>query len=124
MVDGQARTLDRASALAAAARCRGLLAPRAATLDGALAPFQDALAQHERVSMAFEPARTLLALGATRRRARMKRPAREALERALAGFEELGARPWAEKARAELARVGGRPPSTGELTGRSAGSRR
>ena len=46
----------------------------------------------------------------------MKRPAREALERALAGFEQLGARLWADKARAELARVGGRPPATGELS--------
>jgi DNA-binding NarL/FixJ family response regulator len=46
----------------------------------------------------------------------MKRPAREALEQALAMFEELGARLWAEKARAELARIGGRPPATGDLT--------
>src|SRR5215210_7860648 len=53
---------------------------------------------------------------ATRRRARMKRPAREALEQALVVFEELGAPLWAERARAELARVGGRPAATGELT--------
>ena len=46
----------------------------------------------------------------------MKRPAREALEQALASFQELGARLWAEKARAELARIGGRPAATGELT--------
>jgi DNA-binding NarL/FixJ family response regulator len=46
----------------------------------------------------------------------MKRPAREALERALAEFQQLGAWPWADLARGELARVGGRPPSTGELT--------
>jgi DNA-binding NarL/FixJ family response regulator len=46
----------------------------------------------------------------------MKRPAREALEQALAIFEELGARLWADKTRAELARIGGRPAATGELT--------
>ena len=46
----------------------------------------------------------------------MKRPAREALEHALEIFEQLGARLWAERARAELARVGGRPAATGELT--------
>ena len=46
----------------------------------------------------------------------MKRPAREAIEQALAIFEQLGARPWAEKARGELARIGGRPAATGELT--------
>jgi DNA-binding NarL/FixJ family response regulator len=116
LVEGRARRLDRASALAAAARGRGLLAAARGDTDAALAWLQEALARYERESMAFEEARTLLALGATRRRARMKRPAREALERALAGFEQLGARLWADKARAELARVGGRPPATGELT--------
>ena len=46
----------------------------------------------------------------------MKRPAREALERALAIFEDLGARLWADKVRAELGRIGGRRAATGELT--------
>ena len=116
VLERQAADLDRASALAAAGRCRGLLAAAHGDLDGALAPLQHALVEHERVSMPFETARTLLVLGATRRRARMKRPAREALERALEIFEQLGARLWAERARAELARVGGRPAATGELT--------
>ena len=116
VLERQAADLDRASALAAAGRCRGLLAAAHGDLDGALAPLQNALVEHERVSMPFETARTLLVLGATRRRARMKRPAREALEQALEIFEQLGARLWAERARAELARVGGRPAATGELT--------
>ena len=64
----------------------------------------------------FERARTLLVLGLTQRRAKQKRPARESLEAALAVFEELGARLWAEKARAELQRIGGRAPASGELT--------
>lgn len=116
-LERQAARLDRASALAAAGRCRGFLAAAQGDLDGALASLERALGEHERVSMPFEQARTLLALGASRRRARMKRPAREALEQALAIFEELGARLWAEKARAELARIGGRrAPATGELT--------
>jgi DNA-binding NarL/FixJ family response regulator len=34
----------------------------------------------------------------------------------LAIFEELGARLWAEKARAELARISGRAPASVELT--------
>ena len=38
----------------------------------------------------------------------MKRAAREALEQALATFEELGATIWAENTRVELARIGGR----------------
>lgn len=115
-LERQAAAVDRASALAAAGRCRGLLAAARGDLEGALVPLENALVEHERVSMPFEEARTLLALGATRRRARMKRPARDALEQALTIFEQLGARLWAERARGELARIGGRPAATGELT--------
>ncbi|MDX6585277.1 MAG: hypothetical protein QOI10_4461, partial [Solirubrobacterales bacterium] len=64
----------------------------------------------------FEHARTLLVLGARERRNRQWRAAREALNAALASFEALGAPLWAEKARAELARVGGRAPTEGALT--------
>jgi DNA-binding NarL/FixJ family response regulator len=51
-----------------------------------------------------------------RRRAQQKRLAGEALEQALSIFEELGAPLWAEKARAELKRIGGRPRPSDELT--------
>jgi DNA-binding NarL/FixJ family response regulator len=51
-----------------------------------------------------------------RRQAQQRRAAREALELALANFEELGARLWAEKARAELARISGRRAASDELT--------
>jgi len=115
-LERQAAAVDRASALAAAGRCRGLLAAARGDLQGALLLLQNALVEQGRVSMPFEEARTLLALGVTRRRARMKRPAREALEQALAIFEQLGARLWVDKARAELARISGRPAPTGELT--------
>src|SRR6185436_17494985 len=57
-----------------------------------------------------------LVLGATRRRVRMKRRARESLEQALAVFDRLGARLWAERTRSELARIGGRPAASGDLT--------
>src|SRR2546429_549267 len=67
-----------------------------------------ALKEHERLPMPFELGRTMLVLGTIRRRAKQKRPAREALEEALAIFERLGAPLWADKARAELARIGGR----------------
>ena len=40
-------------------------------------------------------------------------PAREAIEEALAGFEALGAAGWAERARLELGRVGGRTRADG-----------
>jgi DNA-binding CsgD family transcriptional regulator len=115
-LERQATAVDRASALAAAGRCRGLVAAARGDLQGALAALETALVEHGRVSTPFEEARTRLALGVTRRRARMKRPAREVLEQALASFEQLGARLWADKARADLARIGGRPATTGELT--------
>jgi DNA-binding NarL/FixJ family response regulator len=51
-----------------------------------------------------------------RRQALQKRTAREALEQALAIFEELGARLWAEKAQAELRRISGRRAPSEELT--------
>ena len=114
--EGNARRLGRRSAIGAAERCSGLLAAAAGDVDGALARLQLAWELHADVPIPLERGRTALALGATRRRARMKRPAREALEQALAIFEQLGARPWVEKARAELARIGGRPAATGELT--------
>ena len=47
---------------------------------------------------------------------RRMREARETLHGALAVFEELGAPLWSEKARAELARIGGRAPASDELT--------
>jgi DNA-binding CsgD family transcriptional regulator len=64
----------------------------------------------------FERARTLLALGMVRRRGKQKRAAREALEQAAAVFDRLGARLWAARTTAELARIGGRASSVGALT--------
>ena len=86
------------------ARCRGLLAAAAGDVERAVALLDAAVAEHEAVRDPFGRARALLALGVVRRRARQKRPAREAIEAALAGFETLGAAGWAETARAELGR--------------------
>ena len=83
-------------------------------LDGAFAAFEEALAEHARTRDPFQHARTLLALGTTQRRAKRRGDARTTLEQALAGFEQLGAPLWAEKTRAELARIGGR--ARGALT--------
>jgi DNA-binding CsgD family transcriptional regulator len=73
----------------------------------------EALAQHEAVGDPFGRARALFALGAARRRARKKRAAREALEAAEGGFEQMGAAGWAERVRAELGRIGGRTRAEG-----------
>jgi DNA-binding CsgD family transcriptional regulator len=112
----RALALDRAWAIAILARCRALLCAARGDLEGAFAAFDDALAAHERSVYPFEHARTLLAQGVTQRRAKQRGAARVTLEQALAIFERLGAPVWAEKARSELARIGGRAPARGELT--------
>jgi DNA-binding NarL/FixJ family response regulator len=64
----------------------------------------------------FERARTLLIYGTILRRIRRRKAAREAIEAALSIFEALPAPVWADNARAELARIGGRAPSGDGLT--------
>jgi DNA-binding CsgD family transcriptional regulator len=103
-------------ALATAARCQGGLLLAQGDTEGALAAFDQALYEHRRTPGAFERCRTLLALGSAQRRARRLRAARETLQTALTGFEELGAPLWAGQTRAELGRIGGRAGSRDELT--------
>jgi ATP/maltotriose-dependent transcriptional regulator MalT len=94
--------------LAAAARCSGILGAADGDLGAAFAGFGRAVAELDAHPYPFERARTLLSLGSAHRQAKQKRLARAALEQALAIFEELGARLWAEKARSELKRISGR----------------
>ncbi|HEX8086332.1 MAG TPA: AAA family ATPase [Solirubrobacteraceae bacterium] len=98
----QAEATQRRWALAAAARCRGILAE-----DGFKAEFEDALRQHESDGQPFERARSQLAYAERLRRARQRAEARPFLTEALDTFERLGARPWADRARAELTATGG-----------------
>jgi len=114
--EANAQRLSRRSALAASRRCRGLLAAAAGRVDDALDAFGRALAEHGAVPLPFDRARTLLAFGATLRRAKRKADARRALEEAAAVFDSLGAAAFAARARSELERIGGRPPSKGGLT--------
>jgi DNA-binding CsgD family transcriptional regulator len=94
--------------LAHVTRCRALVAAAQGNVDQAVSLLQQAVAQHDDVGDPFGQARAQLALGIVRRRARQKRGAREAIEAALAGFEQLGAATWVEKARSERGRIGGR----------------
>jgi DNA-binding CsgD family transcriptional regulator len=111
------RELDRTWAVATGARCRGLLLAARGDLAGALAALDRALVEHERLDAPFERARTLLVKGVMERRQRRRTPARRALEEAAAEFERMGARLWAEGARAERGRLGGhRPRGKDELT--------
>jgi len=58
----------------------------------------------------FEEARTQLLYGAWLRRARRKSEARTQLRAAVDGMDRIGAAPWAEQARAELAATGATAP--------------
>jgi DNA-binding CsgD family transcriptional regulator len=102
--------------LALAARGRAMLQTAHGDLTEARTCIDTALEQHDRFVDPFEHARTLLVAGGIARRARQKRAAREPLDRAMASFEQLGARRWAERTHQELDRIGGRPPPSGELT--------
>jgi len=113
---GNAKRLERGSALANCARCRGRLAAQAGDLDAALEAFDEALAGHAQVELPLDRGRTLLALGVTQRRLKRRREARATLEEALAIFERIGAALWAERARAELKRISGRAATPGALT--------
>jgi DNA-binding CsgD family transcriptional regulator len=93
-----AHDTEYAGQLAAAARCRGLLSPA----DDFADVFAAGLRQCERLPRPFEQARIELCFGERLRRSRRRVDARTHLRRALAIFEQLGAWPWAEKARVEL----------------------
>jgi DNA-binding CsgD family transcriptional regulator len=108
--------LDRPRLLALAWRGRGMLHAAVGEADEAAEAFARALAEHERLALPLERARTLLAQGVALRRARQKRSAREALEAAAVIFNDVGAGLWSERARSEISRVGGRAPSGGALT--------
>jgi DNA-binding CsgD family transcriptional regulator len=112
----QAQRLSRPSAVAAAQRCRGLIAAAAGAPDEAQTVCKRALDALEQLALPLDRARTLLALGVAQRQARQRRAARNSLERALRLFEALGASLWAERARDELGRISGRAPSRGALT--------
>ncbi len=90
-------------ARAVSLRCRALVEPG----DGAAALFAEAVALHRADGThPFERARTELLQGEWLRRARRRSEARAPLRTALEAFEQLGARPWAERARAELRATG------------------
>jgi DNA-binding CsgD family transcriptional regulator len=110
------RDLDRAWAIATGARCRALVLAARGDIAGASAAADEAVREHDRLPLPFELGRTLLVRGAVERRAKRKREARDTLTEALEVFDGLGAALWADKTRAELARIGGRAPSSLDLT--------
>ncbi|WP_443046569.1 LuxR C-terminal-related transcriptional regulator [Streptomyces sp. DSM 40750] len=109
-LEERARETGLASAEAAAARVRGLLAE---TPEEADAYFGAALKAHQRTTGPFDWARTLLCSAEALRRYRRPGAARAPLSSALACFERLGAVPWARRAASELAAAGGMVSTTG-----------
>lgn len=84
--------------LSASRRCHGLVA---ADADEANDAFSESLRLDDGAS-AFERARTELCFGERLRREGRRRESRDHLRAALEVFDANGARPWAERARAEL----------------------
>jgi DNA-binding CsgD family transcriptional regulator len=104
--------------LVTARRCRALVRLAAPRYDrsagGGLAAAADDL---ERMGLRFDAARCLLSLGRAQRRMKQWGTARTSLERAAAGFAQLGSTGWEQRVQTELARVGGRSPAApGALT--------
>jgi DNA-binding CsgD family transcriptional regulator len=101
-------------ARARAARAQGLVASD----DAFEEHFEHALALHELTPDVYEAARTRLAYGARLRRARRRVTARRQLRAAIEIFDRLGADPWSDAARRELAATGETvsPRAPGSLT--------
>jgi len=94
-------------ATAVAARCAALTADDA----DAEPLWREAIAAHEGDGRPFEQARTRLLYGEWLRRNRRRASAREHLLAAAAAFARMGARPWQERAEAELRAAGAGAPA-------------
>jgi DNA-binding CsgD family transcriptional regulator len=110
LIAANGRRVDRAWMLAVAARGRGMIAATDGDLDAAHAALMRAMAEHDRLPMPFERARTQLVLGHVLRRQRKKDSAISVLHEALSTFEALGSPLWAERVRAELTPTSARRP--------------
>jgi ATP/maltotriose-dependent transcriptional regulator MalT len=115
-LEANGRRLDRPWMLAVAGRCRAMLLAAQGELQSASLAVEAAMAEHDRLPMPFERARTQLLFGQLQHRRRLKSLASSTLRSAVQTFEELGTPLWAQRARAELARVKVGPQSAGALS--------
>ena len=97
-------------------RARGAVVAAEGRLDDARTTLERAVAAEDALPLPLERARTRLALGCVLRRLQQRSAAHGMLTEALARFEALGAPLWAERAREELGRIGGRAASSDDLT--------
>jgi DNA-binding CsgD family transcriptional regulator len=114
--DKASATMQLPWASAAATRSYGLLAEAEGDLERAESDLGRAVGVGREVGWPFELGQSLLALGAVQRRAQKKQAARRTLDEAVAILDELGAKPWAERARRELGRIGGRKAARAGLS--------
>ena len=106
--------LDRPWMLAVGMRCRAMLQAAHGDLRTATATAELAMAQHRRLPMPFERARTQLLVGQLQRRQRQRDAATATLREAQKTFQQLGTTLWAQRARTELTRgVSGRRRAEG-----------
>ncbi|ORV46837.1 LuxR family transcriptional regulator [Mycobacterium conspicuum] len=96
--------LDRPWMLAVGLRCRAMLHAARGDLDTATTTAEHAMAQHQRLPMPFERARTQLLLGQLQRRQRHRDTATTTLREAHRTFQQLGTTLWAQRATTELTR--------------------
>ena len=108
--------LGRPWMLAVGGRCRAMMLAAEGDVDAAIVAAEQAMAEHDRLPMPFERARTQLLLGQLQRRARRRDVATTTLREALSAFEAMGTPLWAHRAEAELARMSVNPNRTGDLT--------
>jgi DNA-binding CsgD family transcriptional regulator len=108
--------LDRAWMLAVGGRCRAMLLAARGDVNAASLAALQAMAEHDRLPMPFERARTQLLLGQLQRRGRHTDAAAATLREALCTFEELNTPLWADRARAELGRTNAGPRQSRGLT--------
>jgi DNA-binding CsgD family transcriptional regulator len=101
-----------------AERCGALIRLAAVPYDHAAAAELEAVADcYGGLALRFDQARSLLALGRAQRRLKKWTAARRSLELAADAFDQIGSTGWADRARAELARIGARRPGRkGQLT--------
>ncbi len=104
-------------ALAGAKRSGALIRLAGDYDEDAAADLQEAAETYGELGLRFDRARTLLSLGRAQRRVRKWGAARASLQTAATEFDGMGSPGWAEEARSELARLGGRRrQDPGELT--------
>ncbi|HEY0229237.1 MAG TPA: LuxR C-terminal-related transcriptional regulator, partial [Mycobacterium sp.] len=105
VLEGNGHRLDRPWMLAVGARCRAMLLAANRDVGAALDAAHRALAEHERLPMPFERARTQTLFGELQRRHRGRENAGATLRAAVATFDDLDTPLWAMRARKSLERI-------------------